>query len=77
MNASAPQSSRLILGEMRQILQRPMYSGRPEDAKRARTIQMGSLHTKLCAIRNCAEVDFSAMPFDDDPVADHQAESRA
>ena len=34
-------------------------------------------HTKLCAIRTRAEVDFSVMPFDDDPVADNQAESRA
>jgi hypothetical protein len=34
-------------------------------------------HVKLCAIRTCAEVDFSVMPFDDDPVADNQAEPRA
>ncbi len=34
-------------------------------------------HIKLCAIRTRAEVDFSVMPFDDDPVADNQAESRA
>ena len=34
-------------------------------------------HVKLCAIRTRAEVDFSVMPFDDDPVADNQAESRA
>ena len=34
-------------------------------------------HVKLCAIRTRGEVDFSVMPFDDDPVADHQAESRA
>ena len=34
-------------------------------------------HVKLCAIRARAEVDFSVMPFDDDSVADHQAESRA
>ena len=35
------------------------------------------LHIKLCAIRTRAEVDFSVMPFDDDSVADYQAESRA
>jgi hypothetical protein len=34
-------------------------------------------HIKLCAIGTRAEVDFSVMPFDDDPVADNQAESRA
>ena len=34
-------------------------------------------HVKLCAIRTRAEVDFSVMPFDDDPVADNQPESRA
>ena len=34
-------------------------------------------HVKLCAIRTRAEVDFSVMPFDDDPVADYQAEPRA
>jgi hypothetical protein len=34
-------------------------------------------HIKLCAIRTRAEVDFAVMPFDDDPVADNQAESRA
>ena len=34
-------------------------------------------HIKLCAIRTRAEVDFSVMPFDDDPVADNQAKSRA
>ena len=34
-------------------------------------------HVKLCAIRTRAEVDFSVMTFDDDPVADNQAESRA
>jgi hypothetical protein len=34
-------------------------------------------HVKLCAIGTRAEVDFSVMPFDDDPVADNQAESRA
>jgi hypothetical protein len=34
-------------------------------------------HVKLCAIRTRAEVDFSVMPFDDDSVADNQAESRA
>jgi hypothetical protein len=34
-------------------------------------------HIKLCAIRTRAEVDFSVMPFDDDPVADNQAESGA
>ena len=32
---------------------------------------------KLCAIRARSEVDFSVMPFDNDPVADNQAESRA
>ena len=32
---------------------------------------------KLCAIGIRVEVDFSVMPFDDDPVADNQAESRA
>ena len=34
-------------------------------------------HIKLCAIWTRAEVDFSVMPFDDDPVADNQAESGA
>ncbi len=34
-------------------------------------------HIKLCAIRTCAEVNFAVMAFDDDPVADNQAESRA
>ena len=34
-------------------------------------------HIKLCAIGTRAEVDFSVMPVDDDPVADNQAESRA
>ena len=34
-------------------------------------------HIKLCAIGTRAEVDFSVMPFDDDPVTDNQAESRA
>jgi hypothetical protein len=34
-------------------------------------------HAKLRAIRTRAEVDFSVMPFDDDPVGDNQAESRA
>ena len=34
-------------------------------------------HIKLCAIRTRAEVDFSVMTFDDDPVANNQAESRA
>ncbi|MGB7839437.1 MAG: hypothetical protein WBL40_15130 [Terrimicrobiaceae bacterium] len=34
-------------------------------------------HIKVCAIVTRAEVDFSVMPFDDDPVGDHQAESRA
>jgi hypothetical protein len=34
-------------------------------------------HIKLCAIRTRGEVDFAAVPFDDDPVADNQAESRA
>ena len=34
-------------------------------------------HVKLCAIRTRAEVDFSVMPFDNDPVADNQAKSRA
>jgi len=31
----------------------------------------------LCAIRTRAEVDFSVMSFDDDPVGDYQAKSRA
>ena len=34
-------------------------------------------HIKLRAIGTRGEVDFSVMPFDDDPVADNQAESRA
>ena len=34
-------------------------------------------HVKLCAIRTGGEVDFSVMPFHDDSMADHQAESRA
>ena len=34
-------------------------------------------HVKLCAIGTRAEVDFSVMTFDDDSMADHQAESRA
>jgi hypothetical protein len=34
-------------------------------------------HVKLCAIRTRAEVDFSVMPFDHDPVADNQAKSCA
>ena len=34
-------------------------------------------HVKLCAIRSRAEVDFSVMPFDNDPVANNQTESRA
>jgi hypothetical protein len=34
-------------------------------------------HIKLCAVGTRAEVDFSVMPFDDDPVADNQAESGA
>ena len=34
-------------------------------------------HIKLCAIGTRAEVDFSVMPFNDDPVANDQAESRA
>ena len=34
-------------------------------------------HIKLCAIRTRAEVDFSVVTFDDDPVADNQSKSRA
>ena len=34
-------------------------------------------HIKLCAIGTRAEVDFTVMPFDDDPVADDESESRA
>ena len=34
-------------------------------------------HIKLCAIGTRAEVDFSVMPFEDDPLANNQAESRA
>ena len=37
----------------------------------------GQPHVKLCAIRTRAEVDFSVVPFDDDPVADNQSKSRA
>ena len=34
-------------------------------------------HIKLCAIRTRAEVDFSVVTFDNDPVADNQSKSRA
>jgi hypothetical protein len=34
-------------------------------------------HAETSAIRAGAKVDFSVMPFDDDPVTDHQAESGA
>ena len=37
----------------------------------------GQPHIELCAIGTRAEVDFSVMSFNDDPVTDDQAESRA
>jgi hypothetical protein len=33
-------------------------------------------HEKLRSVRTGAEVDFPLMSFDDDPMTDHQAESR-
>ena len=53
-----------------------MYSGRSERLS-VRGRFKRQPHIKLCAIRTRAEVDFSVMPFDDDPVADNQAESGA
>src|SRR6476660_4650557 len=61
---------------MRQLLQRPMYSGRSERLSVRRRFKRQP-HIKLCAIRSRAEVDFSVMTFDDDSVADDQAKSRA
>ena len=53
-----------------------MYSGRSERLS-VRGRFKRQPHIKLCAIGTRAEVDFSVMSFDDDPVADNQAESRA
>ena len=53
-----------------------MYSGRSERLSVQRRFKRQP-HIELCAIRSRAEVDFSVMTFDDDPVADNQAESRA
>ena len=62
--------------QMRQLLQRPMYSGCSQRLS-VRGRFKRQPHIKLCAIGTRAEVDFSVMPFDDDPVADNQAESGA
>ena len=58
------------------LLQRPMYTGHSEGLS-VRGRFKRQPHVKLCAIGARAEVDFSVMPFDDDPVADNQAESGA
>jgi hypothetical protein len=70
MTASSPvkQSGKLLQPSLySELLERLSVRGRFK----------GQPRIKLCAIRTRAEVDFSVMPFDDDPVADNQAESRA